>query len=34
MLERPEPFAEVLADWLEGTKNRRETGVPLLGGVR
>ena len=34
MLERPEPFAEVLADWLEGTRSRREVAVPQLGGVR
>jgi pimeloyl-ACP methyl ester carboxylesterase len=34
MLERPEPFAEVLGDWLDGTKTRREAAVPQLGGVR
>ena len=34
MLERPAPFAEVLADWLDGTKSRRDVGVPQLGGVR
>jgi pimeloyl-ACP methyl ester carboxylesterase len=34
MLERPEAFAEVLADWLDGTKSRREVTVPQLGGVR
>jgi pimeloyl-ACP methyl ester carboxylesterase len=34
MLERPEPFAEVLADWLDGTRSRREVAVPQLGGVR
>jgi 2-hydroxy-6-oxonona-2,4-dienedioate hydrolase len=34
MLERPEPFAEALADWLEGTRSRREIAVPQLGGVR
>jgi pimeloyl-ACP methyl ester carboxylesterase len=34
MLERPEPFAEVLADWLDGTRSRREVLVPQLGGVR
>lgn len=34
MLERPEPFAEALGDWLEGTKGRREIAVPQLGGVR
>jgi hypothetical protein len=34
MLERPELFAEVLGDWLDGTKTRREAGVPQLGGVR
>jgi hypothetical protein len=34
MLERPAPFAEVLVDWLDGTKSRRDVGVPQLGGVR
>ncbi|HSL49275.1 MAG TPA: alpha/beta fold hydrolase [Candidatus Deferrimicrobiaceae bacterium] len=34
MLERPAPFAEVLADWLDGTRSRREVAVPQLGGVR
>jgi len=34
MLERPEAFAEVLGDWLDGTKSRRDVGVPQLGGVR
>jgi hypothetical protein len=34
MLERPEPFAEVLADWLEGTKSRREIAVAQLRGAR
>jgi 2-hydroxy-6-oxonona-2,4-dienedioate hydrolase len=34
MLERPEPFAEVVADWLEGTRARRAVGAPALGGVR
>ena len=34
MLERPEPFAEVIADWLDGTHSRREVAVPQLGGVK
>ena len=34
MFERPEAFAEVLGDWLEGTRSRREVAVPQLGGVR
>ena len=34
MLERPEPFAEVLTDWLEGTKSRREIAVAHLRGAR
>ena len=34
MLERPEPFAEVLTDWLEGTKSRREIAVADLRGAR
>ena len=34
MLERPEPFAEVVDDWLEGTRSRRVLAVPQLGGVR
>lgn len=34
MLERPAVFADVLVDWLEGTKSRREIAVPQLGGVR
>lgn len=34
MLERPEPFAEVVADWLEGTRAQRAVGQPALGGVR
>jgi pimeloyl-ACP methyl ester carboxylesterase len=34
MLERPETFAEVLADWLDGTRSRRGVVVPQLGGVR
>ena len=34
MLERPEPFADVLGDWLDGTRTRREAAVPQLGGVR
>jgi pimeloyl-ACP methyl ester carboxylesterase len=34
MLERPEPFAEALADWLDGTRSRREVAMPQLGGVR
>jgi pimeloyl-ACP methyl ester carboxylesterase len=34
MLERPEAFAEVVLDWLDGTRSRREVVVPQLGGVR
>lgn len=34
MLERPEAFAEVVDDWLEGTRSRRIRAVPQLGGVR
>jgi hypothetical protein len=34
MLERPEAFAEVLADWLDGTRTRREVAVPQLGAAR
>ncbi|MGH7398005.1 MAG: alpha/beta fold hydrolase, partial [Candidatus Rokuibacteriota bacterium] len=33
MLERPEPFADVLVDWLDSTRSRREVAVPQLGGV-
>jgi pimeloyl-ACP methyl ester carboxylesterase len=34
MLERPSLFAEVVDDWLEGTRSRRVLAVPQLGGVR
>ena len=34
MLERPAPFSEVLADWLDVTRSRRDVPVPQLGGVR
>ena len=34
MLERPEPFADALVEWLDGTKSRREIAAPQLGGVR
>jgi pimeloyl-ACP methyl ester carboxylesterase len=34
MLERPEAFAQVLADWLDGTRDRRGLAAATLGGVR
>ncbi len=34
MLEWPEPFSHIVADWLEGTRARRSAGAPQLGGVR
>lgn len=34
MLERPEAFAAIVADWLDGTRARRLVGAPVLGGVR
>ncbi|HKW93512.1 MAG TPA: alpha/beta fold hydrolase [Methylomirabilota bacterium] len=32
MLEWPEPFADIVADWLEGTRARRWVGLPPPGG--
>jgi pimeloyl-ACP methyl ester carboxylesterase len=34
MLEWPEPFADIVGDWLEGTRARRSVTAPQLGGVR
>jgi pimeloyl-ACP methyl ester carboxylesterase len=34
MLEQPEEFADVVADWLEDTRDRRGLAAPALGGVR
>jgi hypothetical protein len=34
MLEQPEGFADVMADWLEGTRGRRVAAVPAVGSVR
>src|SRR5262249_43351753 len=35
MLEWPEPFADIVADWLEVTRARRLPGAPLRGdGLR
>jgi pimeloyl-ACP methyl ester carboxylesterase len=34
MLERPEAFAEVVGDWLDATRSRRDVALPQLGGVR
>jgi pimeloyl-ACP methyl ester carboxylesterase len=34
MLEQPEAFAHVMADWLDGTRDRRGLAAPALGGVR
>jgi len=34
MLEQPEEFADVVADWLEETRERRGLATPALGGVR
>jgi len=34
MLERPEGFADVVADWLEATRDRRVPAAPAVGSVR
>ena len=34
MLEQPEGFADVMANWLEETRDRRAAATPALGGVR
>ena len=34
MLERPEAFAEVLGDWLDGTRSRRAVVLPQVGVAR
>jgi pimeloyl-ACP methyl ester carboxylesterase len=34
MLERPEAFAQVLTDWLDGTRDRRGLAAAALGEVR
>ena len=34
MLERPEPFADAVADWLVGTREHRAAVTPAVGGVR
>jgi pimeloyl-ACP methyl ester carboxylesterase len=34
MLERPEAFGEVVGDWLDGTRSRRDLAVPQPGGVK
>ena len=34
MLEQPEEFADVVADWLEDTRDRRGLAAAALGGVR
>jgi 2-hydroxy-6-oxonona-2,4-dienedioate hydrolase len=34
MLERPERFATAVGTWLDGTRARRMTATPALGGVR